>query len=90
MSAKHVYSVYKDGRNQWLVRKLDRVFFFDEGHYTVTRNKVAWYCDCPADNRFTCRHIELVHIFTAAHKIGTDALYDFDRKRWVAEAKDAV
>jgi hypothetical protein len=62
------------------------VFFFDEGSYRVTRSKRAWHCDCPAGYQgHTCRHIEMVSIFTEAEKVNKGLLYDFDRKRWVEE-----
>lgn len=84
MARQHFYSVFKQGRSYWFVIKYDKKLLVEEGMYTVSQTaRGEWLCDCLAGTRSTCRHRQLVHIFTKSHKVGSGKMYDYDNLKWV-------
>jgi hypothetical protein len=84
MAKQHLYSVFKINPNHWHVVKYDKVLKIEEDMYEVSRTgRGEWLCECAAANKETCRHRQLVHIFTQAHRIGSGKMYDFDKATWV-------
>lgn len=84
MGKQHVYTVDKEGKDRWLVTKLDRRLLFEDGFYRVSRTpRNEWLCDCPAAHLTSCRHREIVHVFTKAKKVGKGRLYDYDKHLWM-------
>jgi len=55
------------------------------GSYTLRHVRGRTYaCDCPAANRHTCRHREMMPLFLAEKAVNTGRFYDYDKKMWIA------
>jgi hypothetical protein len=86
MAREHLYSVFKVGQDHWHIVKYDKKLMIEEGMYEVSRTgRGEWLCECPAGIKPTCRHRELVHIFTKSHKVGSNKKYDYDNLKWVED-----
>lgn len=55
-----------------------------QGSYNVGNdpNTGQLYCDCPAGQRHTCRHREMLPIFLDTNRVNTNWFYDYDAKGW--------
>jgi len=55
----------------------------ESGLYTVTLSEIANLCDCPAGQKPTCRHRELVETFIKKKYVDrNDVRYNFDKKEF--------
>jgi hypothetical protein len=39
-------------------------------------------CQCPAGHRDTCRHRQMLPLFSSTNRINTKWLYDYDTRKW--------
>jgi hypothetical protein len=86
MARQHLYSVFKIGPERWHIVKYDKVLHIEESLYEISRtHRGEWLCECPAATKSTCRHRELVHIFTKSRKVGSNKKYDYDNLKWVED-----
>lgn len=72
-----LYNCHHDG-DQYRITKFDSLGEV-QSSYLCTESE----CDCPAGNRDTCRHRQMLPLFIHKGAIDTHWFYDFDRKGWV-------
>lgn len=76
----HLYNCRHDG-DQYRITKFDADLNVEASYLTTLS-----HCDCPAGERDTCRHRQMLHRFLARNAIGTDWFFDHDRGGWVQMA----
>src|SRR5260370_41271356 len=85
MAKKEVYTVdrLQSNPNQYVVSKYDTTTLSFNGAYEVDRVR-GFHCNCLAGQQHkpTCRHREMVEIFTDAQRLSVGALYHYDTKKW--------
>jgi len=87
MGRLNIYTVLSGTTENWTVTKMDRDFEVEDTYYV---SKHVSVCSCFAGSKSTCRHRQLVDIFSAENKIDSREAYDFDKKRWVPRPKAAM
>lgn len=68
----------KDGALRYRITKFDDAMNVESSYIT---DGVA--CDCPAGQRPTCRHRQMLPRFKQREAVNTEWFYDFDRGGWV-------
>lgn len=57
---------------------------FDDDFNVLTTYSVSEEgCSCPAGNKDTCRHREMLQVFKDSDRVGSGWFVDWDKTRWV-------
>jgi hypothetical protein len=71
--------------DEYAVIKYDQLGV-EGGIYHVVCSTLGDMCDCPAGQRETCRHREMVYIFKDAGMMDREtARYNYDTKQWASQ-----
>ena len=73
----HLYTCRHSG-DQYRITKLDDNYDVVSSYICTTTE-----CDCPAGQRSTCRHREMLPRFIARGTVATEWMFDYDRGGWV-------
>jgi hypothetical protein len=96
MAKKDTYSVHSKGkkvlddfRGDRITGDVFAVIKYDAmggeaGAYNVITSTIGDRCDCPAGQKQTCRHREMVYIFKEQGELDSQtARYSYDTQAWV-------
>ena len=75
-------TVDSGGIKHYTVQKFD-LDFNPGSKYDVSQQGDWLNCSCFASNKSTCRHRQMIGIFTAEEKLGPGNFFHFDKNKWV-------
>lgn len=65
------------------VAKFDDALNFETSYDMPKLHNGVVMCSCPAANRHTCRHRDMLEIFKDEKHIGDGWFYDYDNDQWI-------
>jgi len=74
-----IYAVTSGKNNQYHVIKFDEDYNYESTYNVDPYNNT---CNCPANNRESCRHRQLVSKFRLEAKVDRGWAYDYDNNIW--------
>jgi hypothetical protein len=55
-----------------------------EAVYEITYRRGRFYCDCPQGGKSpTCRHRDMIPVFTSHKAVNTGKFYDYENDKWL-------